>query len=452
MSKFCIGAEGLPVNFGSRNSLAGLFMYTISKLKNGLKLASHSLANTRSVAIGVWVGVGGRYEPEVHSGISHFFEHCVFKGTRRRSYRQIKESIEGVGGQLNGFTSEEVTCFLAKVLTRHVPLACDVLLDMVLDPRLSPRDVEKERRVIIEEIKMYNDLPQHVAYDRLLQLLWPGHPLGRNLAGNFSSLSHIGCPELRAHQARYCGADNLLISACGNITHATLMRHVNGVLRQKSPELVESGTEKFLPLSVKQEQAQVVFESKNTQQTHLCLGFHAPRRDAPQRYAVTLLHIILGANMSSRLFNEVREKKGYAYEIGTSLRKFNDGGAFVVHAGVVNEKAAAAGGVIVNELRRICDQAVGDDELKRAKDYYVGQFTMGLEDNSEHMIWLGENIMTRGKPEYPAGIIRGIQRVGKNEVRDAARMIFKTATANLAIVGPYNKNSRDALEALVREM
>ena len=427
-------------------------MYTISELKNGLKIATHSMVNTRSVAVGVWVGVGGRYEQERLSGISHFFEHCVFKGTRQRTYRQIKESIEGVGGQLNGFTSEEVTCFLAKVLSKHVIIALDVLLDMVLNPLLRTSDVEKERRVIGEEIKMYNDLPQHVAYDRLLQLLWPEHPLGRNLAGTFSSLNNIAARELRAHQARYCGTNNILISMCGNGTHGELQSRVNTVLRRYRGALFEAGKDNVIPLSVAQRDARFVFVKKNTQQTHLCLGLHAPRRDAPQRYAVILLHIILGANMSSRLFNEVREKKGFAYEIGTSLRNFNDGGAFVVHGGVINEKAAAACSLIITELRRICNDFVGDDELKRAKDYYVGQFSMGLEDTLEHMVWLGENIMTRGAPEYPAGVIRGIQRVGKADIRDAARMIFKRSGANLAVVGPCDKNCRDALTALMEGM
>ncbi|MFH1062447.1 MAG: pitrilysin family protein [Candidatus Omnitrophota bacterium] len=425
-------------------------MYVISKLKNGLRIATCNVAEAKSVALGVWIGVGGRYESKTTSGISHFIEHMVFKGTKKRTYRQIKESIEGLGGLLNGFTSEEVTCFMAKVLDKHAQITLDVLLDIVSDPLLKQSDITKERLVIFEEIKMYFDLPNHLAYDRLLELLWPNHALGRNLAGDFNSLKAIDKDFMLRFMNKYYCLSNVLVTACGNISHKDVLNYIDKILKNKSKALKKRQSLTYKSIAIAQEKPNQVFLQKDTQQTHLCLGFHALRRNDPLRHAFTLLHVILGANMSSRLFNEVREKHGYAYEIATAVKRFNDTGAFFVHAGVVNKNTENALRVILEQLKKISTVNVKKNELKRAKIYCRGQLLMGLEDTLEHMSWFGESIMTEGKPQYVEKVILGIEKVTAEEIKVLANKLFTKNNLNLSVVGPVDKQKEQKLINILR--
>lgn len=425
-------------------------MYEISELKNGLRIATCNVPEAKSVALGVWIGVGGRYEPKSISGISHFIEHMVFKGTEKRTYRQIKESIEGLGGLLNGFTSEEVTCFMAKVLDDHAQITLDVLLDIISDPLLKKSDITKERLVIFEEIKMYFDLPNHLAYDRLLELLWPNHALGRNLAGDFNSLQAIDKDCMLNFMDKYYCLGNVLVTACGNIPHANILNYIDKILKNKNNDLKKKQSLTYKSLVVAQEKPNYVFLEKDTQQTHLCLGFHALRRRDPLRHAFTLLHVILGANMSSRLFNEVREKNGYAYEIATAVKRFNDTGAFFVHAGVVNKNTENALSLILEQLRKISTVNIKKNELERAKLYCRGQLLMGLEDTLEHMSWFGESIMTDGKPQYVEKVIQGIEKVTDAEIKFLANKIFNKKNLNLSVVGPVNNQKQQKLIKILR--
>jgi predicted Zn-dependent peptidase len=425
-------------------------MYEISELKNGLKIATCKVAEAKSVALGVWIGVGGRYESKSMSGISHFIEHMLFKGTKKRSYRQIKESIEGLGGLLNGFTSEEVTCFMAKVLDKHSQTTLDVLLDIVSDPLLKQSDISKERLVIFEEIKMYFDLPNHLAYDRLLELLWPNQALGRNLAGDFKSLKVIDKDFMLRFMAKYYCLSNILVTACGNIAHADVLNYIDKILKNKSKTLKKRQRLTYKPAVICQKKANYVFLQKDTQQTHLCLGFHALRRNDPLKHALTLLHVILGANMSSRLFNEVREKHGYAYEIATNIKRFNDAGAFFVHAGVVNINTENALRLILEQLKKISSVDVKKNELKRAKIYCRGQLLMGLEDTLEHMSWFGESIMTEGKPQYAEKVIQGIEKVTAAEIKFLAAKLFTGKNLNLSVVGPVDNPIEQKLINILR--
>ncbi|MBU1088119.1 MAG: insulinase family protein [Candidatus Omnitrophica bacterium] len=425
-------------------------MYEISELKNGLKVATCRAAEAKSVALGVWIGVGGRYEAKSSSGISHFIEHMVFKGTKKRTYRQIKESIEGLGGLLNGFTSEEVTCFMAKVLDKHSQSTLDVLLDIITNPLLKKSDITKERLVIFEEIKMYFDLPNHLAYDRLLELLWPNHALGRNLAGDFDSLKAIDKDFMLRFMKKYYDLSNVLVTACGNISHSQILNYLNKILKNKNNDLNKRQELSYAPVVIDQKKPNYVFLKKDTQQTHLCLGFHALRRRDPLRHAMTLLHVILGANMSSRLFNEVREKNGYAYEIATATKRFSDTGAFIVHAGVVNKNTENALNLILEQLKKISQVNVKKSELSRAKIYCRGQLLMGLEDTLEHMSWFGESIMTDGKPQYVEKVIQGIEKVTAEEVKFLAKKIFTKNKLNLSVVGPVDDQKRKKLINILR--
>jgi len=420
-------------------------MYKITKLNNGAQVATLSVGGAHSVSIGVWVGTGSRYEPEPLSGISHFFEHMVFKGTKNRSYLEIKQSIEGRGGTLNAFTSEEVTCLLAKVLSSHAHGAIDVLLDMLFNPLLRDEDLEKERRVIYEEIKMYVDLPQHRAYEGLLKLLWPRHPLGRNIIGDFKTLKNISREQLIKYRQRNCGWNNVLIAGCGKITHTNMVKYVKDFIRKnKFPQDKQAKLE-YKPITCRPKRPKAKFIIKDTKQSHICLGVPALRRTDPKRYAASFLHIILGANMSSRLFNKVREEKGLAYEISTAVKRLKDTGAFVIHAGVVSEKVEQALAVILNELKQISKKTVRIDEFKRAREYYIGQLMMGLEDNADHMAWLAESLMHYGRVRSIKQVIAQINKVKIKDLTTVARMIFKKKNLNLSVIGPLTKEQKKGL-------
>ena len=426
-------------------------MYNLSVLENGLKAVTCKLPNTRSAAVGLWVRTGGRYEPKNLNGISHFFEHIVFKGSQKRSCRQIKESIEGVGGMLNGFTSEEITCFLAKVLEKHLPAALDVLLDMLLNPLIRQSDIDKERLVIFEEIKMYFDLPHHLAYDNLQRMLWPEHALGRNLAGSARTLNKINKQQLLQYKKKYYDPGNMLVCVCGNIEHAQLLKMLKGIfksnLRVSNPRYRNRG---FTPVRIQQKEPCVSLINKQTQQSHIVLGAHAPKREHPLRYAFIILHIILGANMSSRLFNEVREKRGYAYEIATSIKRFDDTGAFIVHAGVVNKKLENACGLILKELEKTCCMPVKARELVRAKEYFSGQLLMSLDDAVERMAWVGEKVINNRKVPHPNKIIKSIEAVTPDDIIRVANLIFKKGLFNLSVVGPVAENKNKKLVELLK--
>ncbi|MBU4305914.1 MAG: insulinase family protein [Candidatus Omnitrophica bacterium] len=425
-------------------------MYKITTGENRTKILTCFMPKVNSVAVGVWAGVGGRYEDQQVSGISHFFEHMVFKGTKNRDYRGIKEAIEGVGGMLNAFTAEELTCFIAKVLCKHLPVAVDVLLDMVVNPLLKPADVEKERRVISEEIKMYFDLPHHLAYDRLIQLLWPNHPLGRNLAGSFETLKNIDRQKLLNFKTDYYNPNNIIVAVCGNVKHDHIVFLADEFFRKNKMANEKAVKSTFPAADCLPAKTQVDFIKKDTQQSHLCLGLHSFRRDDPARHALMLLHIILGANMSSRLFNEVREKKGYAYEIGTAMRRYADTGAFLVYAGIVNKNAEAAVEVILRQLRKICRESADKEELKRAKEYYTGHLLMGLEDTLEHMVWMGEQYMCETGIKPAGEIIADIEKVTMADIQAVARRIFRKARLSLVIVATLKHNQEKTITDLIR--
>ncbi|MFH1640806.1 MAG: pitrilysin family protein, partial [Candidatus Omnitrophota bacterium] len=324
-------------------------MYKKIKLDNGLRVISHSMPKRNSVAVGIWIKVGGRDESEEHKGIAHFLEHLVFKGSKKYSCRKLKESIEGVGGSLNGFTSEEMTCYLTKLPKRHLDLGLEILSDMAMNPRLLQEEIDKERAVILEEIKMYKDLPQSYVHELLDELLWPKHTLGMPIAGTAESVSNINREEMTSFHRKYYTFSNMVVSLAGNLEYDKIIKKVRNIFSGAESKFIEASSD------VKEEQklAQFKLLAKDTEQTHLSLGFHAFKRDHPLRHAMGLLHVILGGNMSSRMFNELREKRGLAYEIGTNVKRFRDTGAFIVHAGIDNRKVQEAVGLILKELEKI---------------------------------------------------------------------------------------------------
>ena len=415
-----------------------------TKLPSRLSLVVRPMAHAESVAVGVWIKVGGRHERSALSGISHMLEHLLFKGTRTRSCEQLTQAIEGIGGSLNAFTAEEFTCYMAKVPSKHADRALAVLSDMVLHPAFKPDDLEKEREVILEEIRMYEDAPAQYVHDLFNQLLWPNHPLGNLLSGTMATVRGITRQDVVAHWKRFYRPRNMLIACAGALDPDRVLRRLRRAFVGRQPGLAS----RMAPAPRAVRGPQVRLHHKDTEQTHLCLGTPAMPRTHPQRFALELVHVLLGANMSSRLFHEVREKRGLVYDIGTQIKRYHDTGAFIISAGCDAAKLTMTIRTVIEELRRIKRHRVGPQELRRAKDFYAGQLLMGLEDTMDHMLWMGEQAITVGRISDAHDVIAALERVTPEQIRRAARMLFTPERCYLAAIGPVPEQDADMLRAL----
>lgn len=415
--------------------------YELTMLENGLRVLTVPMSNRDSAAVAVWVKTGGRYESRKLSGISHFLEHMMFKGTKRRSVRQIKEDIEGVGGILNAFTGEEVTCYFAKLLKHHYTRALDVLSDMVLNATIPQDELIKEKTVILEEIKMYRDLPSHHVHDLMGELLWPDQSLGRTLSGTPETVSGMTRLDLLNYKKNYYHNSNILLSISGDIEHKDVLEQVATIYPMRGRRKQSA----FSAARSQQTKPRAYFFEKKTEQTHFVIGLHALARLHPDRYKLGLLHIILGANMSSRLFEEVREKRGLAYEIKSGVTAYHDTGAFTISAGVETNKTVRALGVILKELAKVRKNLVRADELRRAKDYFMSQVYLGVEDTLDHMLWAGERALCAGELPDQKEICEKVEAVTLDELREVAQELFRTRNLNLALIGPVPEKMQQQL-------
>jgi len=407
-------------------------MYQKTILDNGVRVVSSTIKDVRSLAIGIWINTGSRNELPEYSGISHYLEHLVFKGTQKYSCQKIKESIEGVGGSFNGFTSEEATCYLIKIPAKYLDLALDILAEMVLRPALPAEEVVKERSVILEEIKMYKDLPQSYVYELLDELLWPQQPLGRSILGTVESVNRITRQDLDSYRKQYYTSANIVISAAGLVKHVKLSAKV----KKKFAGLEKSLRNNFVPVSIQQSAPQINIFHKETEQSHFVIGFHGLPREHKLKYALGILNIILGGNSSSRLFDEIREKRGLAYEIGTGLKRLKDTGAFMVHAGVDNNKVLETLRLIFAQFSRIKTEMITEAEFKRAKEFFLGQLMLALEDAMDQMLWIGESTLSLDKTFSFKQIIGNVNKVKVGDIQEAANMILRKEHLNLAFIGP----------------
>jgi predicted Zn-dependent peptidase len=422
--------------------------YKLTTLENGLRVLTVPMANRESAAVAIWVKAGGRYEPKKVSGISHFLEHMMFKGTPSRNTRQIKEAIEGVGGILNAFTGEEMTCYFAKLLKQYYPRALDVLSDMVLHSTVPAGELAKERTVILEEIKMYRDVPSHHVHDLMGELLWPDQPLGRSLAGPPESVSRMTRADILKYKNSYYHNRNILVSVSGDVDHDEVLARVADIYKTRRPEKPAV----FVPAKSAQIHPRTHYYEKATEQTHLVIGLHALPRMHPDRYKLGLLHIMLGANMSSRLFEEVREKRGLAYEIKSGISGYQDAGSFTVSAGVETKKTVRAVSVIMRELAKVRKSFVKPGELRRAKDYFMSQVSMGVEDTLDHLLWAGEKALCSGELPDKVEIRREIEMATVADIQRVAQGIFRTGNLNLSLIGPVpEKMQREITKNLVIE-
>jgi predicted Zn-dependent peptidase len=356
----------------------------------------------------------------------------MFKGTRQRSAKRITESVEGIGGYLNAFTTEDHTCYYAKAGAQHLGRLCDVLGDMYLNSTFEPTEIEREREVIREEILMYKDNPAQHAQELLSETMWPSHPLGRPLTGTVETIAKFTRPQLVSFMNEHYNGRTTIVTVAGKVTHEEVLKEVSGRLAR-----VKAGrSPRFSRFHEGAGPAKVSLFTQETEQTHLAMGFHAFGRADERRFALKLMSVILGENMSSRLFQKLREKYGFCYSVQTGMVSLADAGLINVYAGLDTANLEKAIRVIMHELQRICDKAPSQSELQKAKDYTIGQTLIGLESTTNQMMWMGESLLGYDKVLNPAEVERKIMAVTPDQVRKVGCHCLKRARLGMAVVGP----------------
>src|SRR5215468_1984681 len=346
-------------------------------LPNGLVVITETMSHVRSVSVGVWVRNGSRREIPEENGLAHFMEHMVFKGTERRSAEAIAREMDSVGGMLDAFTSKEQICFNAKVLDEHLPIAFDVIADLVLRPKFDSEDVKKERQVVLEEIKMDLDNPEYLLHEIFTRGFWPGHPLGRPILGTPETVKKFNRDALRTRFQNWFAPDHLVITAAGHVAHEEVLDLVQGEFGALRP--VGAAVSGNAP----QTEAPILLETKrDLEQVHLCIGVPSVPLAHQDRFAFAVLNNLLGGGMSSRLFQNIREKRGLAYAVFSELTPYSDAGMMTVYAGTAKETVGDAIDLTIAEFRALKEAPVGEEELRRAKNHLKGSLMLSLESTS----------------------------------------------------------------------
>ncbi len=419
-------------------------MYHKTTLDNGLRLITSTMPHTRSVSISIFIGTGSRYESEAEAGISHFIEHLLFKGTEKRTTaREIAEAIEGVGGILNGGTGKELTTYWCKVAQPHFQLALDVLVDILFHSKFDPQDIEKERRVIIEEINMSRDSPSQRVNTLIDELLWPGHPLGREVTGNKESVAAMTRDAMLNYlQGQYL-PDNTVVAIAGNIRHQEMVAAVRQATGSWANQQPRPGYSPYKPKEARHLQV----ETRDIEQAHLCLALPGLSLLHPKRFTLDLLNVILGAGMSSRLFAEIRDKLGLVYSIHSYVEHFLDSGSVIVYAGVEPKNLETVIKAILEQLHQLKEQ-VPQSELAKAKELSKGHLILRMEDSRNVAGWLGgQEILTKGILSVEQ-VIAIIDAITADELKQLAQEVIIGNELRLAVVGPIASDT--PLEKLLK--
>jgi predicted Zn-dependent peptidase len=397
-------------------------------LPNGVRLITEQMDHVRSVSVGVWLTRGSRHEPREHGGIAHFVEHMLFKGTSTRSAEDIAQQVDSLGGHLDAFTSKEYAGYYIKVLDEHLPTALDVLSDLVLDPAFDPDDIEREKKVILEEIKMVEDTPDDLVHELFTQSFWPDHPLGQPILGTAESVQALTPDILRSYFSGTYTASNFVIVAVGNITH----QRMRALIDPTFGALAAGGDTPIAdpPSVVRHSQVR----AKELEQSHVLLGTSSYPQNHDDRYAAYVLNTMLGGSMSSRLFQNVREKRGLAYSVFSNLVAYRDAGQFTVYAGCANEAVRELIKVVVDEVRGI-RQAPPDAELKRAKDHLKGSLMLSLESTSSRMSNLARQEMYFDRQFGLDETIAAIESVSAGDVVRVAHDLFANGSLGATVLG-----------------
>ena len=390
------------------------------------------MTHVRSVAIGVWLTRGSRHEPSERAGIAHFVEHMLFKGTPTRSAEAIAQQVDSIGGQIDAFTSKEYAGYYLKVLDEHLPLAVDILADLISNPLLADADIEREKKVILEEIKMVEDTPDDLVHEIFAEGFWGGHPLGRPILGTPASVSALDRPTL----ARYFGdtyvASNFVVVAVGNLEHARVQALLEAALDRVPRTGVD--VEQVAPTIA----TTVQVRQKDLEQSHVCFGTRALPEQHPDRYAGYVLNATLGGSMSSRLFQNVREKRGLAYAVFSSLSAYQDFGVLSIYAGCANEAVAELIDVVVAEIRELKARGLDAVELRRAKDHLKGSLMLGLESPSSRMSHLARQEIYRDQTNGLDEMLASVERVNVEDVQRLTNTFFSNGSLAVTVLGDVN--------------
>jgi predicted Zn-dependent peptidase len=415
-----------------------------SVMKNGLVLVSEALPHLRSVSMGVWIKGGSRFEKEKSAGISHFIEHLLFKGTRSRTAVEIANVIDSVGGQLDAFTDREFVGYYARVLDSHLPTAFELLSDLILNPTFPPVEIRRERNVIYEEINTIEDTPQDLIHDLYLRTLWPGHPLGRPISGTKDSVGRITLKDIREYFDTHYTARNMVVTVAGNIRH----RQVQSLARRYFAGL-PPGREADPGLPPRLAGNRTVRFKPNLEQTHLCLGSNCPAVVSERRFCTLLLSSVLGGGMSSRLFQNIRERKGLVYSIESSLDLFRDAGSLAVYAGAAPRTAPKVAELTLKEFKKLKTRPVPADELQRAKEFVKGPLVLSLESSTSRMTHLAHQQMYHGKFYSMEEILENIDAVEPGDLQHLANEIFDPSHITITALDSDANRELESLEVRV---
>ena len=413
-------------------------MYHVTQLPNGLRLATVEMPHMASVSLGIWSAVGSRCERKTESGISHFIEHMLFKGTSRRTAIQISQEIEGIGGYINACTSEEHTCYHARAHAKHAFRLMDVLGDMYLNPVFDRREISRERNVIKEEIAMTFDQPSQHVLELSDNTLWPNQPLGQSIAGNEQSLNAIKGRHLTNFHSKHYVSGSTVIVAAGNIRHTELI-HLAKKLAKRIPKGCIS---KWFPAAQNNTDPEICLFTRNIEQTQLAFGIRTCSRHDPRRFALRLLNTLLGENMSSRLFRTIREEHGLAYSIYSTPNFYHDTGSLTITAGLDTSNTEKALKLSVEELRQLRNKIPSSGELNRARDYLIGQLELSLESTDNQMNWVAEQLLGFEKIIPPDQIKDYLHKVRPSDIRRAAIDFFRPENFCLSIVSPLKSKRK----------
>jgi len=407
-------------------------------LPNGLVVITETMPHVRSVSIGVWVRSGSRRETPDENGLAHFIEHMVFKGTEHRSAEAIAREMDSVGGMLDAFTSKEQICFNAKVLDEHLPIAFDVIADLVLRPNFDSEDVTKEQQVILEEIKMDMDNPEYLLHEVFTRGFWPEHPLGRPILGTPETVKNFNRQVLKTRFASWFAPDHLVVTAAGNVAHEQVL---DLVTREFGP-LQPSG--QHAPHIAPRTQAPIHLEKKrDLEQVHLCVGVPSVPLGHEDRFGIAVLNNLLGGGMSSRLFQNIREKRGLAYAVFSEITPYSDAGMLTVYAGSAKETVGQVLDLIVSEFRDLKKSLVTEEELTRSKNHLKGSLMLSLESTSARMSNLARQELYFRRFYSLDEILDSIEAVTREQLQALARQYFRAEDTAVTVLGNLNGFSLD---------
>lgn len=404
-------------------------MFKKYTLENGIPLVTECIRNMHSVTLGIWVKVGSRFESPDKNGISHFLEHMFFKGTKKRTARDIAVEIDSIGGDLNAFTSRETTTFYVKVLDQHIERGLDLLSDIFLHSTFPEEDIEKEKRIIKEEIKMVEDTPDDYINDLFYMNVWGNSGIGLPVLGKRETVKSFKREDIVTHIKKYYGTKDIVIACAGNFNPDQLLASLNrlfgGLRRGSEPKKGE--TPEFRP--------SVNIYQKDLSEVHICMGVKGLPQASPDRYVLYLINAILGAGVSSRLFQEIREKRGLAYSIYSFIASYIDTGLFGVYAGTAKKRVSEVIDLVVKEMKGLKD-TIKEEELQRAKDQIKGNLILGLESTSNRMQNIARQEIYYGRYYSPEDVIRSIERVNLSHVRELAERLIGDNSIAITLLGP----------------